>query len=674
MKSKPKPGGKSAPEKPELTRKQRLIFTAVMVLIPFAFFGLLEGALRIAGYGEDYPLFVPMEGKEEYLYQNRQVARRYFSRIRQVPTGLLDFFKAEKDSSTFRIFVQGGSTAAGFPYYYGGSFSRMLEQRLLQTFPGRAIEVINTSMSAVNSFTLLDLVEEILEQKPDLVLIYAGHNEYYGALGVGSIEQLGGAAWLVRTYLRLIDWRTVQLIRNVLSGAAGLLSGQESNGEPTGTLMERMVGRQRIPYGTALYRQGEEQFRSNLRTILKRYRERGIPVLIGTLASNERHHRPFISGHADGVDLQAWQAAYDRGVEALERGDLEVALAALDEAAQIDSLSAETFYTRATVLDSLGRYEEARADYLRAKDRDELRFRAPESFNRIIREEAERAGAVVVDVQAALAEASPGGIIGSELMLEHLHPNVEGYLRIADAYYRAMKENSLIGAWEKEVPLDVARSEILLTPVDSMVGMLRLRQLKARWPFQPPGVVDRSADSIRVNHPVEKLAVDLYLNKLNWREANEALRQYYEATGDYHRALQATLVHIQEYPFIPSGYLAAGNNLIKQGRYDEALAYFEAANDLEESSPAQTMIGSILLRRGEHEKAIEHLGRAVALDPENEQALYNLSGAYALVGRIDEARRTAERLLEVDPDHDAGKRLLAGLPVEGAPTANQYGE
>jgi len=94
MKSKPKPGGKSAPEKPELTRKQRLIFTAVMVLIPFAFFGLLEGALRIAGYGEDYPLFVPMEGKEEYLYQNRQVARRYFSRIRQVPTGLLDFFKA----------------------------------------------------------------------------------------------------------------------------------------------------------------------------------------------------------------------------------------------------------------------------------------------------------------------------------------------------------------------------------------------------------------------------------------------------------------------------------------------------------------------------------------------------------------------------------------------------
>ena len=121
-----------------------------------------------------------------------------------------DYFKAEPDSNTFRIVVQGGSSAAGYPLYYGGSFSRMLEQRLLQSFPGKPIEVINTAMAAVNSYTLLDLADEIIEQRPDLVLIYAGHNEYYGSLGVGSAESLGRFPGMVNLYLELQHLRVVR--------------------------------------------------------------------------------------------------------------------------------------------------------------------------------------------------------------------------------------------------------------------------------------------------------------------------------------------------------------------------------------------------------------------------------------------------------------------------------
>ena len=86
----------------------------------------------------------------------------------------------------------------------------MLEQRLLQTFPGRNIEVINTAMAAVNSYTLFDFVDEIIEQKPDLILIYAGHNEYYGSLGVGSAESLGRFRPVINLYLRLQHLRIVQ--------------------------------------------------------------------------------------------------------------------------------------------------------------------------------------------------------------------------------------------------------------------------------------------------------------------------------------------------------------------------------------------------------------------------------------------------------------------------------
>ena len=41
-------------------------------------------------------------------------------------------------------------------------------------------------MAAVNSYVLLDFVDEILDVDPDAVLIYAGHNEYLGVFGVAS--------------------------------------------------------------------------------------------------------------------------------------------------------------------------------------------------------------------------------------------------------------------------------------------------------------------------------------------------------------------------------------------------------------------------------------------------------------------------------------------------------
>ncbi len=63
----------------------------------------------------------------------------------------------------------------------------------------------------------------------------------------------------------------------------------------------------------------------------------------------------------------------------------------------------------------------ARQAFRRAKDEDLLRFRAPEVFNDIIREQAALLGANTVAVQQALADASRQGIIGNEVMLEDLH-------------------------------------------------------------------------------------------------------------------------------------------------------------------------------------------------------------------------------------------------------------
>lgn len=661
------PSRSTAP--PPISAGKRRVFIVAMGLLPLLFFGLLEGALRVAGYGDTYPLFVPAQSYPEYLYQNRDVARRYFTRQTNHPTSQLDFFKVHKDSAAFRIFVQGGSTAAGYPFYFGGSLSRMLEQRLLQTFPERPIEVVNTSMAAVNSYTLLDFSDEIIAQKPDAVLIYAGHNEFYGALGVGSTESLGRFPFLVNLYLRLQPLRTVQGLRAVLAWGAGLFGGRRAGETLSTTLMGQMVGEQSIPYGSSLYQSGLHQFRSNLSSLLAKYRKRGIPVFIGTLASNERDHEPFISAAAPTTNAAAWQRLYRQGLAAATQGDTATALATLADAIALDSLAADAFYARARLLDASGRYNEARAAYLQAKDRDQLRFRASEDFNEIIRDLAAENGAVLVETQAAFIQASPGGIIGANLMMEHLHPNVDGHFLLADAFYEALRRHHLIGDWQHPVPRETARREVLLTPVDSLYGVLRVKKLMAGWPFQPPGVIDRSVDTLRATNPVEDLAFKLSNGDINWQKAHEALQAYYDRRGDHHRALQTALAMIQEYPFAAPYYLLAGNTLLRQQRWDEALTYFEVSNELHESALAQRLIGSVLLQKAQRtqnqaevQNAITHLERALALNPKDVPGLYNLSGAYALTGQYEKARETIARLLTLAPNHAEGQRLLASLP------------
>src|ERR1019366_9354225 len=100
------------------------------------------------------------------------------------------------------LFVMGESSAAGFPYPPNGTFARVIRDALTDVLPADTVEVVNLGMAATNSYTIADLAHDVIDQKPDAVLIYGGHNEYYGALGAGSIETLGSYPSFVRLYLR----------------------------------------------------------------------------------------------------------------------------------------------------------------------------------------------------------------------------------------------------------------------------------------------------------------------------------------------------------------------------------------------------------------------------------------------------------------------------------------
>lgn len=548
---------------------KRRIFIFLTLLLPLLALALLEGGLRLAGFGQTHPLFVPVSGAEDYLRVNRNVVRRFMVREEDTPNLWIRpvFFEREKSSDTFRVFVQGGSSAEGYPYGYPASPTALLDQRLQRTFPDRNVEVVTTAMSAVNTYTLLDFQEEILEQEPDAVVIYAGHNEYVGLLGVGSGFSVGRRRPVVLSFLAVKDWRIFQLVRR----AVQKLTPEPPKGDEDRTLMARIVAEKRIPLGSPLYHRGLEQLRANLTDLLAGYRRAGVPVWIGTLASNERDQPPFVSGHRPGIseaDMEAWSRHFMTGLEALQAEEPETALEELDRAVAIDHFPAEGHFRRGKALDALGRHREARRAYLAAKDRDELRFRAPEDLQEILREVAAEQGAHLVEVRQGFLDRARDGIIGHDLMLEHLHPNLDGYFVLADAFYDALHEHEIIGPWETPIPEETARREMPVTEVDRLYGEYRVRRLTSDWPFterKTPLRLEPAADR------VEEIAQNRYRGRLEWPDAMRRLLVHYRSTGNDREAVRVAVLLAEAFPNRPSDQATAAAFLRKIGRSDHEI-------------------------------------------------------------------------------------------------------
>ena len=302
--------------------------------------------MRLTGVGALEPLFIPVEAAPGFLQPNPAAVQRFFPDPRRAPDVSIDttWFPAAKAPGTLRIFVQGESSAAGFPYGRWASPAALLQQRLQRAYPDRNVEVINTGMAAVTSYVLLDFADEIIAQQPDAVVVYAGHNEYLGIGGVGSSLASARSPTLARGIVKL---RRLHLYR-ALERAFGIARVRRPTRSPArdGTLMSRVAAERSIPLGSPLYEQGLAQFRGNLARLLQRYRAAGVPVFIGTLASNERDQPPFASAPPEAGEN-----------------------------------SALVRFERARQLEASGDHAAARAEYLAASDRDELRFRAPQAFN-----------------------------------------------------------------------------------------------------------------------------------------------------------------------------------------------------------------------------------------------------------------------------------------------------
>ena len=161
-------------------------------------------------------------------------------------------------------------------------------------------------------------------------------------------------------------------------------------------------------------------------------RSAGVPVLL----INPIHNLdipPFKSRHGDGLDAGALRA-FDALREAARDhfgDDMPGAIDLLRRAIAIDDRHAGVHYELAKCYQQAGRTDEARDEFIRAKEEDLCPLRILEPMSRAVLDIGRETGTPVIDQVALFSARSRGGILGGDWLIDHVHPTIAGHQAVA---------------------------------------------------------------------------------------------------------------------------------------------------------------------------------------------------------------------------------------------------
>ena len=649
--------------------QKRRLFILVTFVILFLLVAVTEVILRLSHYGQDYDLVIsaPKNGKE-YFRINPKVGLRYFDRERySLPEVVADDFTVRKSPNSLRIFVLGESTPAGFPYQYNLTPSHLLQKQLESIFPGRNIEIVNASLTASNSYTVLEFISELVDYKPDVFVVYSGQNEFYGALGVGSTISLGHERWLIRAYQKFRSFKTFILLENEVSDLWFWINGQNAAPE-RGTLMQQMTKDKAIPYHGDLYRKATDAFERNLKAAIEVARESHIPIIISTLVTNERSLPPFVSMHQESLsDAQKAEASSFLELAGKEPTENEHTAELVRKSISVDSMWAMAYFRLAQCYDAMGKFDSAKTAYGKARDMDGLRFRAASEDNQIIRTLAAQPEVVVADVESTFCAHSPNGILGKELLWEHVHPNVRGYVLLSRTWCQALGQLSIFSPDERQ-KLSQSISDSLLfasvrwTALDEEIGAVTMRTLLHRWPFTETAPAPEAIPS----DDVQRVAEMFTKRSLRWSEAHYELADTYIRKKDLLGAVKEYYAVSAMYPDNPFPPMRLGDLYTLLQDYGKAERSFLTSLSLSEDQFVRFKLGVVYLRGGAPDAAIEQISRALDVNARSrvqfpreqyEEAKFYYALALHQSGRNEEALEFLAAILRQNPNALKAARL-----------------
>jgi hypothetical protein len=388
---------------------------------------------------------------------------------------------------------------------------------------------------------------------------------------------------------------------------SGLFRTQTDKSKVDGsmTLMERMVKEQEIPFESDKYYAGLKQFEQNLNATLAKYHKAGIPVYLCNAVSNLKDLKPFVSLNSQSnTNKEEWLQNFTKALMDTNRVE---SLAILRELCQTDSVYALLHYSIANRLNDCSDYGNAYGEYIKAKECDALRFRAPEAINEIIERIAKKYDNVTfIDVNSGFREESLHEIIGEELILEHVHPNLRGHYIIAKSIIDGFKKNNFPGNYGKTSPFKM--EDLPLTETDSLTGEYANLLLHEGWPFNEPlPPVDTLQKSFE-----EAVAGALAVRTMRWEIAMDKLYRYYLQNNDKDKALKIAEGLALEYPYEYIPNEQACNLAIDTKQYDKAERYGKLVYRIKQNNDISAKLVILYLKMDAPEKAVSYIDKLIA--------------------------------------------------------------
>ncbi len=652
----PKPHAHEPPsDRPNLPAWKKALFAFVTV---GGFFVLLEILLALWGvepvlYAEDpyvgfagnIPLLVEQKAADGQVYMVTAPNKiKWFNKQR---------FLKQKPQGTYRIFSMGGSTTYGRPYDDALSFSGWLREFLPLADPSRKWEVINAGGISYASYRVTVVMEELIHYEPDLFIIYSGHNEFLERRTYREIieapKPLTAVGGLVsRTRLYAAGRKILTATRNQPTdpeNAETLLKGEVD------AMLDHAVGPEDYTRDDALWEQVIAHYRLNLNRMIDIASSAGADVALVTPASNLKDSSPFKSEHRkdlSSAELGRFDDLYARAQRDRKAGELNGALAALEEAAAIDDRYADLHYQRGLVLYHLGRYPEARATLRRALDEDICPLRALTSMGGIILEVADERQVPLIDFAGVIENRSENGVPGADYFHDHVHLTSEGYRMLALQLIDTLAQRKIVAmsdTWD-DAALAAATREVE-GRLDQQAHGVALRNLAKvlDWAgkFEEAGRLAARA--------AELLGEDAVSSYVAGRSAEEQ------------GALDVAVRHFRQATRLKPDYIEPHMRLAKalmsQGSYEEAIEHFRQALRIKpDAAEPHNNLGMALMSLERFDEAIKHYGQALRIRPEYTAAHSNLGIALMLQGKLGGAISKFREALRLDPDYAEAKSNL----------------
>ncbi|HPY87577.1 MAG TPA: hypothetical protein PLG34_06315 [Spirochaetota bacterium] len=411
--------------------KKNKIFIFIYILLILSVMVIFEFALRASNFGINTNLFIYLKDIKYYV-MNKSFINKYYSHSKKTLSEQEKvLFKKDKERNVRRGFVLGGSTAEGFPYYSNNSYSKILENAL--NYSSNDIikyEIHNLGFSAMSSYYVADIGKKLLKYRPDFLIIYSGHNEYYGTItaknGTSHIKN--------KIYLYLKEFKIVQLLLKILN-----INYKVDVEE---TLMESQFDDQINEYDEEIDRDVAHNFIKNINNVVKMYSKRSIPVFIIDPISNIIDMPPFERNKDEEylLKIKHFEDVINNGnkveIEKIFKQE------SLNNNIRKDS---SLIYLYARAGEILGdNSEDIEKRYLNAKDFDNIPFRVRSSINLKLKEyikgNENNKNLFYVNLYDELKNKYGYKIFSNQIFCDHLHFNEQGNILLAFKIIEKMSE------------------------------------------------------------------------------------------------------------------------------------------------------------------------------------------------------------------------------------------